>query len=694
MRTFPASLAGALTIACFAAGCSTATSPAPANGSSLPFLHVVHPTIGTPYLADPEGRRVILRGVAASGFEDQDYSGAAGTTPHYPIDPSAYAGRCPANDQRAPDPPLCEVEASRPPSSQSAAPGSEDDFAQIHRFGFNLVRLTLNWSELEPYPGSYSTIYLNRIAQVVHWAAQQGIYVILDMHEDQYSRFLATASASAPDPTGCSPSNGQDGAPLWAVVTDGQPSCALFGQNELNPAMAAAFQNFWDNSTTGADGKPIPQGAAPGPGLEDHYIGALARLARRFGNDPAVLGYEVINEPLPGAAPGTPLPLSNLYAFSDHDLFPFYRRVVEALTGVRDGMPTCSANNPSGQVPPNAPAAPPTGAGSGVRSALWFGRCAYPSLSHLNRQEILVEPTGYTNLVDFAPQVSVPFTSYPNLVYSPHVYTHVFTVDRFLGGGRAVASSYPPSYQFGYATAIADAQSMHAALLVTEFGDSPAEDSTILAGMTAAQERSKSGSVFWTWKENCGNGPRSGCVNGWGVYQPPPTGAQNGPLAPSRIEYLQRAWPVETAGTLVGYLYDPVSHSFAMKALASGTVAPGDRGAETVISLPPACKGAVIVTGAARLDRLVGAPGGGRIAYVATTTHGAYRVEVSGESGGATSVVWNREAGRFLSEPPLQPIGEVQARSALEAWAGDAGSPIVSLVKSLILGPPGQDPNR
>ncbi len=37
---------------------------------------------------------------------------------------------------------------------------------------------------------AYSTTYLARVEQVVGWARQQGIYVILDMHQDQYSRYI------------------------------------------------------------------------------------------------------------------------------------------------------------------------------------------------------------------------------------------------------------------------------------------------------------------------------------------------------------------------------------------------------------------------------------------------------------------------------------------------------------------------
>ena len=59
----------------------------------------------------------------------------------------------------------------------------------------------------------------------------------------------------------------------------------MFGIDELNPAESASFYNFWQDATVAA-----PKGQAPGTGLQDHYIGALAALARRFENNPGRTG--------------------------------------------------------------------------------------------------------------------------------------------------------------------------------------------------------------------------------------------------------------------------------------------------------------------------------------------------------------------------------------------------------------------
>jgi len=213
-----------LTVPTANAGAATASQAA--TIPPLSFLHVVTPTSGpdlTPYLADASGREVLLRGAVAVGMEDVAYPDANGGPAVFPVAPSAYDGRCPKASALIPQPPLCEAQASLSAFGQSTPPGSGDDFAQMRALGFDVVRLVLNWSQLEPVPGTYSTTYLDRVVQVVGWARQQGIYVILDTDRDQYSRSVVPAKKGIA-PSGCTPSGGGDGAP---VVTVGPAPAAL-----------------------------------------------------------------------------------------------------------------------------------------------------------------------------------------------------------------------------------------------------------------------------------------------------------------------------------------------------------------------------------------------------------------------------------------------------------------------------------
>jgi endoglycosylceramidase len=605
------------------------------------------------------------------GMQDVAYPDANGGPAIFPVNPTAYDGKCPAASARIPQPPLCEVQADLTPYDQSTDPGSGNDFAQLRSLGFNVIRLVLNWSQLEPQPGVYSSTYLQRVEQVVGWARQQGIYVILDMHQDQYSRFIVPGKPSTL-PSGCTSSGGSDGAPAWAVFTDGKPACSLFGESDLNPAEGAAFYNFWHNHTV-----PSPRGAAPGSGLQDHYIGALVALAEAFEDNSTVLGYEVMNEPQPGSL--SSLPLENLYTATAQDLFPFYQRVIEALTGVRDGLPTCPASQPTSLT--NA--------------------CAYPQLAHVSRQQIFVEPLAYRNLVDFSPQVTKPITQYPNLVWAPHIYTHAFTLDQFVGYSIA-SSPFPPSYTFGYQTAEAEAQAMHAAVFTTEFGDSSSTDSTVLAGETAAQESTLIGGTVWAWKGLASTKGTCWCVR-WqhSTYQTTANGqpGKGNPnvspspkdvLIPSREQYLARVWPRATAGTLLAYQYDPATGAFDMAATGGGAVRRGDRGAETVVYIPASAHGSVSTTGGATLDQVTTNPDGSRDAYVAPSGTSRYWVEVGKPSSSMVAAV------NSAAVHPLPPISEPQARQMVEQFiaqakespnstiAGNAG--LVDTLAGLLLG--------
>jgi endoglycosylceramidase len=586
----PSLLADAVSLQVVVRG-QTPSSPA-ATSTPLPWLHVEHPAGDRPFVADQQGRYRILRGVVAAGLIDF-WSGAdrsqARPAPFYPIDPAAYAGRCPANYSVIRVPPLCE-----------------EDFRQMRELGFDVVKLGLSWSLLEPSPGRYDGTYLDRIQQVVRWARDSDIYVILDMHQNAWSRYFPDDSRSIPGGLAEPPSlSDHTGAPAWAVFTDGLPSARFLGQRELNAAVQAAMTNFWLDRS----GDSLPQGEAPGIGLQDHYIGALAALARRFRDDSTVAGYSLFNEPQQGFLP--------FGMFEDAFLMPFYRRVIDALTGAGDGLP-CSASSPA------------------------FPACGYPDLGiHDRRHIFFLDANQFRELTDLPTHMALPLSTYPNLVYGLHAYTHVYTLDRAFGADPA-SSPYPFSYDQSLRLADIGARLTGAALMITEYGDDPGDDPVILRQEAATAERYLAGTTFWTWKENCGAG------NPWGVYAGvyPSSGSQHcsydrgrpdsapkpvdGGLRPARARLLVRGYPAAVDGILLSYSYDPYRGGFTMRARAAGLVPSGARARETVVYLPADAGGQVSVTGLALVDGVEPAPGGGRLVYVAPTGPGDYSVSAGG----------------------------------------------------------------
>ncbi len=281
----------ALLLACGAGtGAAAAAAHAP-QSVRFQFLHT-GPVGGIAHIAqitDPQGRQVLLRGVNVDGLVDYWRSDLKRS---YPIDPAAYArGACPRDDPSVEGAVLCRR-----------------DFDQMRPLGYDSIRLNLSWSLLEPRPGHIDQTYLNRIAQVVGWARAAGIYVVLDMHQDAWSKYLSSSSADhcvAPYQR----IRGYDGAPAWASLHT-QPVCALNGTRELDPAVEEDFAKFLHDAK-----------APDGVGLQEHFIGVVTALARRFRGDPTVIGYDLFNEPTYFQVPGN----------DDTVLLPFYAKVVNSV---------------------------------------------------------------------------------------------------------------------------------------------------------------------------------------------------------------------------------------------------------------------------------------------------------------------------------------------------------------------------
>jgi len=150
------------------------------------------------------------------------------------------------------------------------------DFARMRAWGFNCVRLLIIWAAIEPECGSYDEDYLRRIDKRIAWAKANGLYVLVDMHQDLWGE-----------------KPGGDGAPVWATLDRGRPHRKL-GQvwsdaYMVSPMVQTAFDNFWAN-------KPGPDGV----GIQDRFALAWQHVARRYADEPAVVGYDILNEPIPG----------------------------------------------------------------------------------------------------------------------------------------------------------------------------------------------------------------------------------------------------------------------------------------------------------------------------------------------------------------------------------------------------------
>lgn len=61
---------------------------------------------------------------------------------------------------------------------------SEKDVQNLHDLGLNVVRLGHSWAGAEPERGSYNQTFLDIMKKQTKMAEDQGIYVLVDVHQD------------------------------------------------------------------------------------------------------------------------------------------------------------------------------------------------------------------------------------------------------------------------------------------------------------------------------------------------------------------------------------------------------------------------------------------------------------------------------------------------------------------------------
>ncbi len=387
------------------------------------------------------------------------------------------------------------------------------DASQLASLGFDVVRLGIQWAGLEPGnapandpalcskgppgdPGQFDqqaiNSYLAKVAETVDLLGRYHIYTILDMHQDLYSAVF-----------------GGEGAPAWAVCTDGLPVTrppGRWSRTYGTPALRAAFQNFWTNDVTGN-----PQG---------EFDRIWSAVAARFARNPWVLGYDPFNEPfVPQIVRGEDGSFSS-------ELRCFYegRQLAEQSVGGQTAI-SCPPGDPALGVIPAIETADP-------------------------RHLVFYEP----DIFSFKGiQDEIGPMDLPRLVLSFHAYcgarSPVTGNPTDLGSCVGQISRTIARRQEDRAELASRYQPGGPAWLMGEFGAS--SDSAMLWQVTSEADARLLGWIYWSWK-----------------FYDDPTGSTDealalpdGRLRPTRA-VLSQAYPLAVAGTPKTMSFDPTSGEF------------------------------------------------------------------------------------------------------------------------------------
>jgi endoglycosylceramidase len=171
----------------------------------------------------------------------------------------------------------------------------------IQSMGFNVVRLIIIYEAGEPVRGKYDEDYLKKHDQMVSAFAKRGVYVFVDAHQDLFSRRFCG-----------------DGFPDWTLpekyrTRRQHADCKNWGLVDFTYPLSTTLDRFWENQD----------------GVQDSYVAFFKMLAVRYKDEPAVIGFEPINEPFPGLK--ARVSISNWYK---KQLFPLYEKVGQTVQSV------------------------------------------------------------------------------------------------------------------------------------------------------------------------------------------------------------------------------------------------------------------------------------------------------------------------------------------------------------------------
>ena len=339
---------------------------------------------------------------------------------------------------------------------QSILEFTKADTDAMRAMGFYFLRLPIQWSGIEPEMGKYDKAYIERIGKVLDLCHQAGIKVMLDMHQDAYSKEI-----------------GEDGAPLWAIVPAPEkrnPGGKFMDElifMRLSAQTQKAFASFWKNT-------PVN-----GKGLQDSFLDSMMQVLERYKDHPAMVGMEIFNEPWLDHINGVlgEMEEAKVPGLSQQLLIDFYAKAMPRMA----------------QAAPN--------------KLIFFEPDVAKNYPHVLPADAPSENKPYGAIVPSP----IPWNT-AQTVYAPHFYVESFFLPGDQVDGFPNLKADDPNIDLNMRNSVAEAKAYQAPLMIGEFGftDKSPKYGEVLNKLMGFADQHAAHTAQWVWKESS--------QDSWGFY--------------------------------------------------------------------------------------------------------------------------------------------------------------------------------
>jgi endoglycosylceramidase len=333
--------------------------------------------------------------------------------------------------------------------------------------GINAVRLGVLFAGVMPKQGVIDHHYLDGVDRIVKLLAAQHIWVLLDFHQDALNEKFDG-----------------EGFPAWAVHDDGLPFANLgsFFLNDQQPAVEDSYSHIWDDDFN----------------LWHYYTQAWVAVAKKWRNQPYLMGYDLFNEPNAGLQMLTCVNPLGCPLF-DATLERFYNHIRSAIRRVDP------------------------------RNLVWY------------------EPQFLFNAISASTFTRVDD---PEVALSWHDYacTTAFVEGGVVPGGLDCKVNEPRVM----ANAAQQIQRLGGGGLMTEFG--AGDDLADLSDMTRYADQQLTGWMYWAYK--LWHDPTGSAEEGLFTEDALPSTVKT-----AKLDVLSHPYPQEIAGTPISMSWDPDSRT-------------------------------------------------------------------------------------------------------------------------------------